>query len=293
MGRIKEIAEATDGEIESYLAHVGWDRNPFAHAATIDEYVLPGEEEIADIATHIRSYTGPLLIHSRYSGAGKTTLLKMLLEEYSDGHQTAYIGEHNVTPFELVAIVADQIGVGKSTSTKLTEQKIRDYLAEHDGDPYLIGIDEFGLNDPDTLHVVQFLNDLEGVKITLTGMSSQWDAIGQLGSDGRAFQRRVAYQLQLEPFDRDQTRELIARRVTLEQRGRLEDDDLTAGPFTPNAIDTIHEHSKGIPAVATAACAELVGLAAYQFANDRGYEITADLADAVDYAEPEVESASD
>lgn len=295
MGRIKQIADATDDELQTYLDHLGWDSNPFVHPARLEEYVLPGNEEIADIAASITNYTGPLLIHSRYSGAGKTTLLKMLLEEYSETHRTSYVGEHNVTPYELAAIVADEIGVGKSSSTKLTEQKIRDYLADDDGDPYLLGIDEFGLNDPDTLHVIQFLNDLDGVKVILTGMSSQWEAIGDLGSDGRAFQRRVSYQLELEPFERAQTTELVQRRIGIEENGLIDYDSdelssISTAPFTDDALDVIHERSKGIPAVATAACAELIGLAAYQYVNDQGDEVTARLAEAIDYADPEVES---
>ena len=283
MGRIREIAEATDRELEEYLDHLGWDDNPFTHPATIDEYVLPSHEDIADIASHIRNYTGPILVHSRYSGVGKTTLLRMLLTEFKEDYQTVQIGEHNVTPYELVAIVADEVGVGKSSSTKLTEQKIRQ--ADLD-EPILIGIDEFGLNDPDTLHVIQFLNDLEDYHVILTGMSSQWEAIGGLGSEGKAFQRRVSYKLQLEPFDREQTTELVQRRI-----GGVSDDFETddIGPFTEDALDTIHERADGVPAVVTSVCAELVGLAAYQYSEGMGAEIDDDLARYVDYPDPEVE----
>jgi hypothetical protein len=55
-------------------------------------------------------------------------------------------------------------------------------------------------------------------------------------------------------------------------------------------LDVIHERSKGIPAVATAACAELIGLAAYQYTQGQGDEVPASLAEAIEYAEPEVES---
>jgi type II secretory pathway predicted ATPase ExeA len=293
MGRIRNITEATEEELTSYLEYQGWSANPFAHAASLDEYVLPAEEEVADIASHLRSYTGPILIHSRFSGVGKTTLLRMLLEEYSAEYKTTYIGEHNVTPYELIGIVADQIGVGKSSSTKLTEQKIRDHVEAYYGDPYLLGVDEFGLNDPDTLHVIQFLNDLDRFHVILTGMSSQWNAIGDLGSDGRAFQRRVSYQLKLKPFGREQTQELVQRRLASAagrdptDQGVLE--EVGIDPFTEEALDIVHERSQGVPAVITAACAELVGLAAYQYANELSPDMTATLAESIDYAEPEVE----
>jgi hypothetical protein len=55
----------------------------------------------------------------------------------------------------------------------------------------------------------------------------------------------------------------------------------------------IHERSQAVPAVITTACTELVGLAAYQYANGAGDAVTVELAEAIDYAEPEVESTSE
>jgi type II secretory pathway predicted ATPase ExeA len=287
MGRINQIARATDAELDAYLDELGWPANPFAGAAGLDEYVLPGNEEIADVISHLTSYTGPVLIHSRYSGVGKTTLLRMLLEDLGEESRTIIIPEHNVTPYELVAIVADSIGIGKSSSTKMTEQKIREYVDDYDGPPILLGIDEFGLNDPDTLHTVQFLNDLGPFRVLLTGMSSQWDAISGLGSDGKAFQRRVSYQLELEPFERDQTDELVRRRIASAVDQDVE--AVTIHPFDAATLDAVHERAKGVPAVATAACADLVGLQAFYAANSQGVVIEPDVVDDVEFADPEVE----
>lgn len=287
MGKIRNIDQATNAELDQYLEQLGWRENPFAHPARLEEYVLPESDHIADITAQVRSYTGPILIHSRYSGAGKTTLLRMLLEEYRPDHNPIYVGEHNVTPHELVSIVAAEMGVEPAESTKLTEQKIRNELRGHDGDPYLLGIDEFGLNDPDTLHVIQFLNDLDGMKVILTGMSSQWNAIAQLGTDGRAFQRRVAYQLELGAFDDGQTVELVKRRIAAAKDSDYE--EATIHPFEPEALGIVQDESKGVPGVITAACSELVTLGAYQYANDRGVEITPILANAIEYADGDVE----
>jgi len=291
MGRVHQIVIDTDAELETYLDHLGWTENPFARPTTLDEYVLPSPEDIADIASQLRNYMGPVLIHSRFSGAGKTTLLQTLLEEFDDDYRTAYVGEHNVTPYELVAIVADKLGINKSSSTKLTEQKIEDTELD---EPILLGIDEFGLNDPDTLHVIQFLNDLDGFHVLLTGMSSQWESIGSLGSDGRAFQRRVAYQLELEPFEREQTTELLQRRIASATSHIHEAiEDVSVHPFNWKAIDMIYERAKGIPAVIVAGCSELVGLAAYRYNQGLGDEVPADLAEQIDYANSEIEMNSE
>ena len=290
MGRIKEISDATRDELEQYLNHLGWQTNPFSHPAGINEYVLPSPEDIADVSSHLQNYTGPVLVHSPYSGVGKTTLLRVLLEEFQDDYQTVHVEEHNVTPYELASIVADAIGVGKSSSTKLTEQKIRD----HDLDQsVLLGVDEFGLNDPDTLHVIQFLNDLDGFHVLLTGMTSQWQAIGGLGSDGRAFQRRVSYQLELEPFTREQTEELVKRRIAQATTASSDWNQVDITPISGRVLDVVHEQSRGVPAVMTAALSELVSLGAYRYANDLGAEIPVGLAEDIEYADPEVEPVSE
>lgn len=293
MGRIQEIATATEAELDAYLEHLGWDDNPFTHAASLEEYVLPSDDDIAEITSHIRSYTGPILIHSRYSGVGKTTLLRVLQEEFSPDFRTVYIREHNVTPYELVGMVADKLGIGKASSTKLTEQRLREHAENYPQRKILLGVDEFGLNDPDTIHTIQFLNDLEPFHVILTGMSSQWEAIGQLGSDGRAFQRRVSFQLELTPFDRSQATELVQRRVVTATHGEYERWATVDHPFTEDALDIIHDRSRGVPAVITAGCAKLIGLAAYRFDRGNGETVTADLAEAVEYADPEVESKPD
>ncbi|UTF55992.1 AAA family ATPase [Natronosalvus rutilus] len=287
MGRLKEIADETDAEMREYLDHLGWEQNPFAHPVTGDEYVLPSAEDIADVSSHLQNYTGPVLIHSRYSGVGKTTLLRLMLEELGDEYQPVHVGEHNVTPYELISIVADAVGVGKSSSTKLTEQKVRGASFDQD---VLLGVDEFGLNDPDTLHVIQFLNDLEPFRVILTGMTSQWDAIGGLGSEGRAFQRRVSYQLELEPFDRTQTQELVQRRIARSD-GKMpsEYDQVDIEPFSERVLDEVHTQSEGVPAVVTSSLSELIGLAAYRYVNDLGSEVTVDMASSIDYPEPKVE----
>jgi len=289
MGRVRDIANTTEEEMNEYLDYLDWNANPFVGEPSLDEYVLPSPEDIADISSHIQNYTGPLLIHSRYSGAGKTTLLKVILDEFSEDHETLYVGEHNVTPYELASIVADGLGIGKSSSTKLTEQKIKE--ADIDKD-VLIGIDEFGLNDPATLHVVQFLND-NGFKIVMTGMTSQWDAIGDLGSDGRAFQRRVSYKLQLEDFSVEQTKELYRRRVATvsEDYDVDEYEDVPLRPVGSETLRAVHKYSEGVPAVITAACNDLLGLAAYRHSQDIGSDVPADLAEDIDYADPAADTA--
>jgi type II secretory pathway predicted ATPase ExeA len=291
--RIQQIADATGAERAAYLDAAGWSDNPFAHSATIDEYVIPSDGTIADIASALRDYTGPVLIHSRYSGVGKTTLLQMLLESFEADHDTMKLPEHNMSAYELAALVADELGVGKSSSTKLTEAKIRRALEDAD-QPVLIGVDEFGLNSKDTLHTVQYLNDLPNTRVLLTGMTSQWEAIGRLDSDGRAFQRRVSYETQLTPFELEQTEEMVRRRIaTATDADHDNYTDVPLDPVTEEALEEIHDRSRGIPAVATAAISELVGLAAYRYDQVGDAEIDAVLASKIAYSDPRADTPDD
>ncbi len=278
MTELQDITKATRNEVETYLDTLEWDTNPFTGTPASDEYVIPDADDIAELAVHIDNYAGILLIHSKYSGVGKSTLLNQLLDDYSDSHTTAYINEHNVTPYELVSIVADSIGIGKSSSTKLTEDKIEKNISEDDD--ILIGVDEFGLNDPDTLHTIQFLNDA-GCKVIITGMSSQYNAIGSLGPEGKAFQRRVALDVQLDPFTPEQTTELIEKRIQT-----VSTNSNTTHPFTPDAIDVIHTESKGVAGVVLSACNTLFTLGAYRHSQGIGIEITEEMAIDIEYADP-------
>ena len=53
-----------------------------------------------------------------------------------------------------------------------------------------------------------------------------------------------------------------------------------------SALDVVYDRSAGIPAVIVAALAELVGLAAYRYAEIDDPEISADVAERIDYADP-------
>jgi len=285
MGQIKQISQTTEDEVESYLDYLGWDANPFTNQTTTEDYVLPNEEDIADVVSHIGQYTGPILIHSGLSGVGKTTLIKILLDELQDDYTTVYIGEHNVTPYELVSIVADKTNVGKSSSTKLTEDKLAS--AEFD-ETVLIGIDEFGLNDPDTLHTIQFLNDEVDCKIVLTGMTSQWNAIEKLGSSGKAFQRRVSMQLQLEPLSFGQAKELIQRRITTVTDTPYDEyQSVSLDKFiSESALEELYNRTEGVAGVLLSALSEALSLTAYQHYNDANSIVTDNIASNLTIANP-------
>jgi len=285
MGQIKQISQTTEDEVESYLDYLGWDANPFTNQTTTEDYVLPNEEDIADVVSHIGQYTGPILIHSGLSGVGKTTLIKILLEELQDDYTTVYIGEHNVTPYELVSIVADKTNVGKSSSTKLTEDKLAS--AEFD-ETVLIGIDEFGLNDPDTLHTIQFLNDEVDCKIVLTGMTSQWNAIEKLGSSGKAFQRRVSMQLQLEPLSFGQAKELIQRRITTVTDTPYDEyQSVSLDKFiSESALEELYNRTEGVAGVLLSALSEALSLTAYQHYNDANSIVTDNIVSNLTIANP-------
>lgn len=282
MSHISGIRQSTEQETESYLDYLGWHENPFIMSTRPEEYVLPANETIADIIAHIQNYTGPILIHSELSGVGKTTLVKVLSEELSDNHNVIYIGEHNVTTYELVSIIADETDVGKSSSTKLTERKLSNASFDK---PVLLAIDEFGLNEPETIHTLQFLNDEVECKLLLTGMTSQWDAINSMGTAGSAFRRRCSLQVELKPFDYEQTREMLQRRIAYVSDKQYSDVDLSR-IITNEALLTVHDKSEGVAGIALSAIGEAFNIACYQYCQDTDPTITSKTIDIVHFPDP-------
>lgn len=283
--RLQQIAADAESELDEYLDEVGWEDNPFAHRATMDEYVIPSEEDLADITTHLRDPTGMIIIHSEYSGIGKTMLLDMILRSNHESH-TVKMGQHDLTAYEMVGIIADKLGIGRSNSTKFTEQKIEQYLAEND-DEVIVGIDEFSLNDPSTIHSVQFLNDLDQTHVILTGMSSQRDAMKEIGSEGAAFMRRTNYETKLEPFDFEQTREMVERRIaSVTDHEYHGNGSVPIEPIHKDALKRVHAHGSGVPAVMTSALSTAVTYAAALYADKGWTAIEVPIVEGVDYSDP-------
>lgn len=272
---ISQIRTQAEQEKQQYLEYHNLSDNPFTTNVTKQTYVPPNKADLADIITEINSYTGPIVIHSQYSGVGKTTLVKMLLKELSNNHSSCYIGEHNVTSYELVSIIADKIGVGKSSSTKLTENKLQKYQNNNEK-PLLIAVDEFGLNDPNTLHSLQFINDEINCKLILTGMSNQWNSISKIGTEGKAFKRRVSVSVKLQPLDFTKVQQLV--------RNRIQTD--ISEFITSRALRTIAENSKYIPGVIVSSLAKSFNLAAYRYSNGNSPLITNKIANSIDYPDP-------
>jgi type II secretory pathway predicted ATPase ExeA len=295
MGRVRSIADDVRAERAAYYSYQGWAGDPFVQPVTLDNYVIPSAGTVASITDHIETYSGIGFIRSDYSGIGKTTLLEMLIEEYEVDHRTVLVDEHNLSTYELVAIIADRLGVGKSSGTKLTEEKLGRAIDGFD-QPVLLGVDEVGLNNPKTLHVLQFLHD-RGYKLLLTGMASQFDAIETVEFEGdestpagKAFRRRIAHVTTLEPFGFEKTVELVQRRMVAVQDGLTQESfaEVEWESFiTEGALRAVHKKAQGVPAVVLAALSSLVGDVAFLFESSGERRIKPELAREQVYADPE------
>lgn len=242
---IRNIRETVEEEIKSYNEYKKWSQNPFTIKPNADVYVIPSDDDVADVFSAINNYTGPIVIHSDKSGIGKTTLLDIILQEYNDQYNTVKIGEHNATSYELISIIADRIGVGKSNSVKSTESKLQSY----DGKTALIGIDEYGLNDPSTLHTIQYLNDNVNCVIIMTGMTNQYQALQKADDFKKALHRRISHVYKLEPFTITQTEEAINRLLTYAREDKSIDDINSVtytNLITEESLQYIHDKNNGI-----------------------------------------------
>lgn len=288
MNRVKQLAQETEEEMDTYLDYLGWDSNPFVGQSNVEEYVIPSQADLADVVSAVQNYTGAIVIHSKFTGAGKTTLARVVMDSFEDSHNTVFVGEHNATVSELVSIIADKSGVGKSNSTKRTEAKLE--RADFD-EPLLVAVDEFGLNEPASIHALQFLNDLEDCKLLLTGMSDQYQTL----MDGRwkdtpqsvqkAVARRVSYALELEPFEFEQTEELTKRRiagVTGVNYDEWEAVDYSEF-ITTSALRELHNRAGGVAGVVIPKLNEALSLGAYRHSQGVDGTIQKGLVEKLEY----------
>ena len=179
-------------------------------------------------------------------GIGKTTLIRRLLSNMDSTVETALLSNTNLSPDDLIKQVLREFELEPEANDKPANlEKFNSFLMDRyarDGRSLLI-IDEAQNLSLSALEEVRMLSNLQThednlLQIILVGQPELRSRI----RDPRLAQlaQRIAVSYHLSPLDRKDTREYILYR--LKKAGR-EEDDL----FTPDAIDLIHEKSKGVP----------------------------------------------
>ena len=198
------------------------------------------------------------------AGTGKTTLLRAALQsEECRNVRCIYLNNPALTRAEFIEMLANQFDCGPEAAQSKTvlleqlERTVRDRRAR--GETTALVIDEAQSLSIELLEELRLLANIEtpSEKLLPLVLAGQPELAARLNDPGlRQLKQRVALRCELRPFELSETATYIASRIKTAggQASRL---------FTREAVQLIHEFSRGIPRTISVMCdnALLSGLA--------------------------------
>jgi len=186
-------------------------------------------------------------------GAGKTTVCRALLNKLDLNTKVAMFTNTHLTCKELIAEILEELEVEYKGGTK---QRLLSHLNHYlirqlsnDVNVVLI-IDEAQNLTPTVLEEVRMLSNLETEKEKLI----QIILLGQPQLKARLenvlleqFKQRIALYYHISALSYNETQEYIAHRLTLVSSNGIDF-------FSPQALDLVYEHSRGIPRLINLIC---------------------------------------
>jgi len=273
------------------MASLGWRDFPF-RIDVVPEIIAGEQRIIGPLIRQLR--TGSIVIIEGGPGTGKTHVLRYLLHKLrsSESFLPCLISEPMDTKIlsrVLTNLVsrntAQETGPPPTLIDDLAEmmrsfcetRRIRivllvdeaQTLAPHKGDP-----DEVVAEKRKTVQWLRVLSDLPGVVVFLAGLSGFGRALTNIFTP---LGERVTLRMSLERggrhgpevLTREETRELIQRRIEFVEGAGI-------APFTEDAIDAIHQHTRGYPRSTLRLCESILSVA-FQENVPGGDRITGDF----------------
>jgi len=187
-------------------------------------------------------------------GAGKTTVCRALLNKLNTNTIVATIVNTHLTPKDLIASILEEFGIEHTGATKQKLLKaLNQFLIQQlasDMNVALI-IDEAQNLTPAALEEVRMLSNLETEKEKLIQiiLLGQPQLRAKLDSPKlEQFRQRIAVYYHINALNRKETKEYILYRISLVC------PNANGNVFTPEAIELVYEHSRGIPRLINLAC---------------------------------------
>jgi len=182
-------------------------------------------------------------------GSGKTTLVRALMRDLRDAGNLAwaYIFNPVLSPVELLQTINAELGLpSRSRSKKELTELLNEFLINQkaDGGNTVIIVDEAQNLDPVVLEQLRLLSNLETeteklIHIVLVGQPELRGLLAR--PDLRQLAQRITVRWHLEPLDREQLGEYMAKRL------HVAGGDKATGLFDEQAMDVLYDFSGGIP----------------------------------------------
>ncbi len=239
-----------------YQAHFGLCQAPFNITPDPSFLYLSAShrEGLAQLSYGIRARKGFVVLTGEV-GTGKTTLIHALLNELNGSVQTALIFSTIVSPADLLRSVCEEFGL---LEPKRPLQDIHDYLVSlnefllesyRKGENCALIIDESQNLSAEVLESIRLLSNFETSKdkllqIMLVGQPEL--AVRLNSPELRQLKQRVMLRHHLRTLSLQECCEYVSNRL------KVAGGDKSI--FTPNALESIHSYSGGIPRVMNVLC---------------------------------------
>ncbi len=238
-----------------YTRYFGFDEIPFSIAP--NPHFLYMSERHKEALAHL-SYglgeTGGFVLLTGEVGTGKTTVSRCLLEELGDDTQVAFILNPALSAQELLATICDELKIRYrktgATLKTLTDKIGQKLLKNHEKNiNTVLIIDEAQHLQAEVLEQLRLLTNLETntkklMQVILIGQPELQQLLQR--QDLRQLAQRITARYHLLPLTKAEASYYIEHRLRVVGCQKQ--------IFTPSAISTIHQLSKGIPRLINLLC---------------------------------------
>ncbi|MEW6982405.1 ExeA family protein [Colwelliaceae bacterium 6471] len=198
--------------------------------------------------------TGGFVLLTGEVGTGKTTISRRLLEQLPENSQAAFILNPTLSSQELLATICDELKIRYrktgATLKTLTDKIQAKLLKNHEQDiSTILIIDEAQHLRAEVLEQLRLLTNLEThtkklLQVILIGQPELQQLLQR--QDLRQLAQRITARYHLMPLNKREVEQYIQHRLLVA--------DCNRAIFSANAINAIHQLSKGIPRLINLLC---------------------------------------
>ncbi|MCK5039481.1 MAG: AAA family ATPase [Candidatus Aenigmarchaeota archaeon] len=258
-----------DERLQTWLKNINWSFNPFV-LDIYAEYMVGFDEYVSKLNSAIEQNQKYMLVTAP-TGSGKTMLMNYLYKNQINNILCIFVPKPPQKAEEFAKIIEAGIKEDKAKSQNIIAaffQRLLSFLRKEpeitlynlntfieknsSGKKLLLLIDEAHETDIETLEWIRTITDTTpNMNTVLSGLPVlKKERLKQL----ETFMQRISLDISLEPLNKNQTIELIKRRINVAKGNMLD-------PFTTDCIELIHKQSGGFPRETIKICNDLINKA--------------------------------